>query len=309
MPPSRDLLERIQRLRGLFVDETRGADALGDYWRSAADVAAYDAVLGARIGWKWDAALGECRDRGWLRADDATVLDFGCGSGIAARRFVHWFGAREVILHDRSKMATEFAVEALRATNVRARGGRDVADAAPDVLLVSHVLGELDENGERALRRLIDRSRRVVIVEPGSKVVARRLASLRDSLLGEWHVVAPCPHAARCPTLAGSDDWCHFFAPPPQEVFTDGDWVHTLRALGLDARSLPYSFLALSREPVTSAPPPQRVLGRPRHGAHTTAVMVCEADGLRTVAVQKRTDAATWRALKKHPESVRSLPR
>lgn len=311
--PSRDLIERIQRLRAMFVDEARGERPLADYWRSDADLAAYDAVLGARIGWKWDAALAECRDRGFRRADAELVVDHGCGSGIAARRFAHWFGAREVVCHDRSPKAAAFAVRELRRAGVAARAIADVDALAPDVLLVSHVLGELDAAGERVLRALIARSRRVVLVEPGSKAVARRLSALRDTLVGTFHVLAPCPHAGRCPTFADERDWCHFFAPPAPEAFTDGEWVRVQRELGLDARSLPYSFVALAREPTNAsdgiAAPVQRVLGRPEQGAHVTKVAVCEASGLRTVEVHKRSDAGLWRLLKKNPESVRSLPR
>ncbi len=309
--PSRDLIERLQRLRTMFVDEGRGERALADYWRSDADLAAYDAVLGARIGWKWDAALAECADRGFQRADADVVLDHGCGSGIAARRFAARFGVREVLCHDRSAKAMAFAARSLHAAGVAARAVRDVAALSPDVLLVSHVLGELDSDGERALRDLIGRSRRVVIVEPGSKAVARRLAAVRDAMVDTFRVIAPCVHAGRCPTLGNDRDWCHFFAAPAPEAFTDGDWVRVQRELGLDARALPYSFLALARDAAGAAPPapPHRVLGRPDHGAHATKVQVCDDNGLRTAEVHKRTHAALWRALKKDPESIRSLPR
>lgn len=309
MPPSRDLIARLTRLRDLFLAEDRGADALPDYWRNEADVAAYDKVLGARIGWKWNAALAECRDRGFARADGEVVVDFGCGSGIAARRFVEHFGAREVLCHDRSRTAATFAAKAVRAqfAGTPAKAVGDLGDVRPDVLLISHVLGELDRDGEQALQALIDRSRRVVLVEPGSRDIARRVSVLRDTMLGTFHVVAPCPHAGRCPALATPDDWCHFFAAPPNEAFTDSDWVLTTRALGIDSRSLPYSFLALSREPVAAPAPPHRVLGRPDHGKHVTKVLVCEAPGLRTASVHKRTDAELWRALKKRPETVRTI--
>lgn len=309
MPPSRDLLTRITRLRELFLDEERGGNALADYWRTEADVAAYDQVLGTRIGWKWHAALAECRDRGFTRADGEVVLDFGCGSGIAARCFVQQFGAREVLCHDRSRTAAAFAAKALRAQfpAIAAKAVQSVDDLRPDVLLVSHVLGELDAAGQVDLAGLIERSRRVLIVEPGNRTISRRLSALRDELLAAFHIVAPCPHATDCPALATPNDWCHFFAAPPNEAFTDSDWVLTMRALGIDSRSLPYSFLALSREPVAVAPPPHRVLGRPDQGKHVTKVLVCEAAGLRTASVPKRTAAELWRALKKHPESVRVL--
>lgn len=311
MTPSRDALDRIHRLRDLFLEDGSSQATLADYWRSDADLQAYDAVLGARIGWKWDAALAECVARGWPRSDGATVLDFGCGSGIAARRFAARCGAGEVLCHDRSAAAMGFAARRLREVvpGTNARALRDVAGARPDVLLVSHVLGELDDRGLDQLQQLIARSAHVVVVEPGNRAIARRLSTLRDALRAQFRVVAPCTHAADCPALARSDDWCHFFAPPPPEVFTDGDWARTARALGIDLRALPYSFVAAVRD---SGPPKPdgrgRVLGRPRLSKHEATIAVCGPDGIRDVVVDKRRQAALWRTLKKHPEQVQFLP-
>lgn len=303
-------LDRLRSLRERFLDEERGEQALKDYWRSAADLAAYDAVFAARIGWKWDAALAEAKDRGFARADDALVVDYGCGTGIAARRFVHHFGAREVQVHDRSKAAMLFAVDAVRAALPQrpVQMLTDIRNVQPDVLLVSHVLGELDAAGEAMLRALIERSRCVVFVEPGSKAVARRLSTLRDSLLGTFQLLAPCPHAGRCGALANARDWCHFFAPPPAEVFTDGDWVRTARELGIDLRALPYSFLVLTRDAAPATAPSHRLLGRPQVLPHVVRTQCCRADGLATVEVGKRQHPQFWRAAKKHPETLRTLP-
>lgn len=317
MPPSRAELARIQRLRELFLDEERGPAALRDYWRDPADLAAYDRVLAARIGWKWDAALAECRDRGFPRADSLRVLDFGCGTGIAARRFVAAFGAREVLCHDRSPLAMAFAADALRTESpgTAARACATVDDLACDVLLVSHVLGELDERGTAALRARIARAGCVVIVEPGSRVVARRLAALRDELLAEFNVVAPCPHAGKCPSLANDSDWCHFFAPPPPEVFTDGEWVRTAKEVGIDLRALPYAFVCLIRQELAglglvgvSAAPAHRLLGRPAITPRAATVQTCSAAGLTTRTIAKAEAPALWRALKKAGEGLRVVP-
>ncbi|MCA8965842.1 MAG: methyltransferase domain-containing protein [Planctomycetes bacterium] len=310
MPPSRDLMIRLHRLRELFLAEDRGDGALPDYWRDDGDLRAYDRVFAARIGWKWDAAMAECEDRGWRRDDHAVVLDYGCGTGIAARRFARRFGAREVLCHDRSPAAMRFAARAVVADDdrLRARAAPDLADVRPDVLLVSHVLGELDERGAAALQELIARSRRVVLVEPGNKATSRRLGELRARLLPTFAVIAPCPHATDCPALARRDDWCHFFAAPPPEVFTTGEWVLTARELGIDLRSLPYAFLALDREPSPLPAPPHRLLGRSDLGKHEHRVQLCTAAGLQETRVAKRHDPATFRALKKEPQTVRWLP-
>ncbi|MCA8949808.1 MAG: methyltransferase domain-containing protein [Planctomycetes bacterium] len=310
-PPASDDIARIARLRDRFLDDSRGSRRLPDYWRDEHDLLAYDRVLAARIGWKWDAALAECADRGLSVAAGATVLDFGCGTGIAARRFVARFGGdqREVLCHDRSPLAMAFAARALAAAApaVAVRALADVREVAPDVLLVSHVLGELDDRGLAELRALAERARCVVIVEAGNHTTSRRLSQLRDELLPGFRIVAPCPHAAACPALANDDDWCHFFAPPPPEVFTDGAWVRTARELGIDLRSLPYAFVALSRDSVAVPMPPNRTLGRPKLRSRDALVQVCREGALRTATVGKREDVETWRALKKHPETVRSL--
>lgn len=319
MLPAR-VFDRIQRLRERFLADGRDGRALADYWRDADDLDAYDAVLAQRIGWKWDAALAECKDRGFARADGDTVLDLGCGTGIAARRFVAAFGGREVLCHDRSPLAMTFAVQRLaaEAPAVAARALASVDAAAADVLLLSHVLGELDADGEAKLLALARRCRRVVVVEPGQRQVARRLAALRDALVGSFRVVAPCPHQLRCPTLlAGHQhDWCHFFAAPPPAVFTDGDWVRIGRELGIDLRSLPYAFLALERDAAgpaaapapAAAAPTNRVLGRPTMLPHSARVQVCRAGALAAVEVTKRHDATLWKTLKKNATTVRSLP-
>jgi SAM-dependent methyltransferase len=312
MAPTRDDWQRVQRLREQFLGDRAATQALADYWRDDRDLAAYDAVLGARIGWKWDAALRELLARGGSRADGLRVLDYGCGSGVAARAFVRHCGAGEVLCHDRSAKAMAFAARRLQREfpALPARACRDVGAAAFDVVLVSHVLGELDAAGAAALRTVLRRARRIVLVEPGSKEVSRRLSALRDELRAEFTIEAPCPHAERCPALASDGDWCHFFAPPPSEVFTDGAWVTTARELGIDLRSLPYSFLAATRDRVapTAALPANRMLGRPDIGKHAATVQLCTASTLREVRIDKRRQPELWRTLKKRPETLRELP-
>src|SRR5579859_1535396 len=104
----------LDRLREGFLG---GAAAGGPYWRSRGDLAAYDATYGERIGWKWDAVLRELRLRGWAPPAGAAVLDWGCGSGVAGRRVVAFFGAENfsaLHLHDHSPLALEFAADAAR---------------------------------------------------------------------------------------------------------------------------------------------------------------------------------------------------
>jgi len=304
-------LARIQRLRELFLAGSQAGGTIKDYWRDAVDIDAYDAVLAQRIGWKWDAALQECADRGFGRADGQVILDYGCGSGVAARRFVAHFGAGEVLLHDRSAHAMAYAQQSLAAAapSLSARPLPNSRDAEPDILLVSHVLGEIDQDGEDELRSLIAKSKRVILVEPGNREIARRLSRLRDALRETFTMVAPCPHQGACPALAAEQDWCHFFATPPPEVFTDGFWARVARELSIDLRSLPYAFLAMTRQDhgVTAPEPASgtRLLGRAEMHKHFARLRSCTEGGLEMLEITKRTEPKIYKALKKRPEQVR----
>lgn len=304
-------LDRVQRLRDLFLAGRSGRRGIADYWRSREDLAAYDAILGARIGWKWDAALSECAARGWRPSGSERVLDFGCGGGVAARRYVAEFGAGEVWFHDRSPHAMSFASQAMSAEHpdVLVRELASVRDAEFDVVLVSHVISELDDRSLQQLEELLRRAPRVLLVESGNRPVARRLAALRDRLLDTFRAVAPCPHQGGCPTLLGEDHWCHFFASPPAEVFMDGDWVKAAKRLNIDLRSLPYAFVALDREGAAGAAPDQRALGRAAVTAVEATARICRAGEVGDVKVTKRRDPKLWRALKKRPEDVDALLR
>ena len=176
------------------------------------------------------------------------------------------------------------------------------------MLLASHVVSELDERGMAQLRDAIARSRIAILVESGNQSASRRLSALRDQFTASMNVVAPCTHRGACPALAQNGEWCHFFAEPPQEAFTSGEWARAGRDVGIDLRALPYAFLCLSRDPIAATTPPHRMLGRPEINKHDARVQLCESGALREVTIDKRTKKDTWRLLKKDPTSVRNLP-
>ena len=104
----------LDRLRQRFLE---GASAGGDYWTSRADVADYDFTFAQRIGWKWDAVLSELKRRGWTPPAGRPLIDWGCGSGVAGRRVLEFFGSdlfTRLQLFDHSATAMEFASEKAR---------------------------------------------------------------------------------------------------------------------------------------------------------------------------------------------------
>jgi SAM-dependent methyltransferase len=307
--PARDLSpadwEVLRELRAGYLQRSEGGapGPLDVGWAGARELALYDAVFGARIGWKWRAVL---REVAWRRIAPprGLVLDWGCGTGVAARAWVEAFGPEglRVALWDRSAAARAFAAQRLRerwpalAVEVLDEPPR----AAPDVLLASHVLGELDEPGVEALTGLARGSRFVAWVEPGSRAISRALGAARERLRGDLAVLAPCPHAGACGALApGREaDWCHHFAPPAPEAFTTRLWSIAARELGIDLRSLPYAFVVLGRgAPPLDVPDAARVLGRPRLEKGRALLSVCMHGGLRDLRLLERTDRAFHRSL------------
>lgn len=285
-----------------------GGPSDGPYWDSAADLAGYDLTYGERIGWKWDAVLDELRMRGWKPAG-GTVLDWGCGSGIAGRRVVGRFGAagfESLALWDHSPFATAFAVDMAR----KEFPGLAVAEATPDLLqgaepigllVISHVLNELNPPALGELRALVARSRAILWTEPGSRDISRALGAHRDEWAGEFRVVAPCTHAKACPILETGNErhWCHHFAAPPSAIFADSNWVKFGQRAGIDLRSLPYSFIALDRDWKGEAAGLSRVIGRPERFKPYVRLLNCDEGGLAELSVMKRDNPALYKELEK----------
>ena len=301
----------LDRLRAGFLE---GAPNSGPYWKSTSDLASYDFTYGERIGWKWDHVLRELKQRGWSPSS-RSVFDWGCGSGVAARRVISFFGADRfdsLLVWDHSPVAGDFAAEAA----TRAFPTLNVAQATPGflssaepvgLLIISHVLNELPPEALDGLRALVARAEAVLWVEPGTHAVSRSLGALREEFRPHFTVVAPCTHQHACPVLATGNerDWCHHFAPAPSEIFANSDWVKFGQRAGIDLRSLPYCFLALDRSPATATPPGlSRIIGRTEHFKPYARVLNCDATGLAKLTLLKRSDPALYQQLDRTKEPL-----
>jgi ribosomal protein RSM22 (predicted rRNA methylase) len=292
----------LERLRRAFLAGSAGAT---DYWQDEGDLRNYDQTFAQRIGWKWDHVLRELTRRGWMPPPGA-ILDWGCGSGIAGRAFAGQFGTRAhapLLLWDRSPLAMRYAarraqerfpeltVELLNTESPR-----------PEVLLLSHVLTELGPEQLSPLLELAKTATAVLWVEPGTHSASRRLGEFRQQLRRDFQVVAPCMHAAECPMFLAQNasHWCHHFATPPPEVFTDGNWAKFGLLAGVDLRSLPLSFLVLDKRAVPPQPAGSvRLIGRPRTYKGHALLLGCSAEGLTERRLSKRRLPEAFRQAKK----------
>lgn len=306
----------LDRLRDAFL---RGASAgAASYWTSRADLASYDFSFGRRIGWKWDAVLGELRRRHWQPAC-RQVLDWGCGSGVAGRRVLEWFGTERLDtlrLFDCSSLAADFARESAQAAFPRAtvecvhQAWLEQAESV-GLLVVSHVLNELTPGHRQQLLQLPARAEAVLWVEPGTFADSHALLAVRDELARQFNVIAPCTHQAGCGLLAAGNErhWCHHFAAPPAGIMADARWVRFAQRAGIDLRRLPYSYLVLERKTEPGQAPPveagclsvagcSRVLGAPRLYKGYAKVLSCQADGVRDLMLQKRDAPEVFKRMK-----------
>jgi hypothetical protein len=291
----------LDALRNTYLDGTAGA---ADYWGSDELLAAYDATFARRIAWKWSWVFRELSRRGWQPPRGVTVVDFGCGTGVAVREALSHWGTdvtRRVVLKDRSHKALRFAEACVRR---EFPGVAVETGGSPDggLLLASHVLTELDAVGEANLLAAVRESGCAILVEPGTSEASRRLGRLREALRGEFGVVAPCTHSESCGMLKAEHerDWCHFHATPPREIFMDGDWMAFGKIMGIDLRSLPLSFLVVDRRNVAALPEGTvRVTGHPRFYKAHALLPGCHADGVHDRRFSKRTDGALFRAMEK----------
>ena len=296
-------LAALAALRARFLD---GSNAGGGYWKSEAELALYDASFGERIGWKWDAVLGELNARGWHPAAKR-VVDWGCGSGIAGRRVLAaWEGFESLTLTDVSQHAMRFA-EARARENFPAVRVRMKAEAEDDVagtlLLVSHVLNETDDAAAHRLIAAARRAEEIIWIEAGTHADSRRLISVREKLRAEFDIIAPCTHAARCGMLAPENaaHWCHHFARVPSEASQDARWAQFGREFGIDMGTLPYSFLVLARRGARADEMRgfSRIIGRPRDEKGHFDVLSCSEAGVEELVAQKRDVPEFARQLRK----------
>ncbi len=247
-------------------------------WRDEADLAAYDTWVAPRHGWRWRAILEELRARRVL-PPLRTVLDYGCGTGIAGRSVGAVLGPVTRHVVDRSKLAVDFTVK---------RGALPWDGQAVDALVVGHVLPELKDPS--ALLALAATVPVVLWVEPGDARTSRALVAVREALRATHTPVGPCTHAGPCP-LADARDWCHHIAQPPPEIRADPRWQAMARTVGIDLRAAPFSWLALVRGGTVDSGI-SRILGRPRSEKGRTLYDVCSDEGHR-VATHRWRDGAS----------------
>lgn len=295
-----DSLQRLARLRALFLNAN---DGLADYWDSEESLALYDQTFAERIGWKWRFVMLDLERLNWSMPE-GTLLDWGCGTGVASRTLLQSPIAksiRAVSLYDRSRSAMRFAFQqcSRRFPTLAIQQG-DAPDA--ETVVISHVLNELSRDALNALLARLDNATAILWVEPSLKTVSRKLIEVREALRERFHLVAPCVHQARCGMLSPENErhWCHHFAEPPAEAFTESKWAKFSQAMQIDLRDLSLSYLVFDKRPVSPLEQSaKRLIGNARLYKATASLLLCDERGVGEVELAKRDFPDAFKSLKK----------
>ncbi|CAI9086665.1 methyltransferase [Candidatus Methylacidiphilum fumarolicum] len=240
--------EILEKLRAIFLS---GGKQLQPYWKSEEELILYDKVFGERIRWKWQSVLNELSLLGWI-PPQSHLVDWGCGTGIAARSFCSWaiannFKVLSSYFWDYSPLAIKYAqsVFSKEFPNIHRKELKKSQLPEQFILLLSHVLGELTEEAFEEILSLAKNALAILWVEPAKKDYSQKLIHFREILRKKFWVIAPCLHQQRCQLLEQEKNWCHFFASVPREIFQSSFWSYTQNLLGIDLHSLAYSYLVL----------------------------------------------------------------
>lgn len=298
--------QELRELRQRFLDGDAGEQ---NYWHSTRLLELYEQTFAQRIAWKWQYVLAELERLGW-QLPDGLVLDWGCGTGVAVRTVLRTLQLPQpkVALYDRSALAVQFATEKIQKELPNATiVPFEAAMAFQGVVLLSHVITELSEAALTELLTRLQAATAILWVESGEQRASRKLITVRETLRAAFYLVAPCPHQASCGLLAKENKphWCHHFAKPPTDAFTEKRWATFKAQIGIDLSDLPLSYLVLDKRPPPALPSNAgRLIGRARLYKGYAQLLICQKSGVAEYRLQERQQSEAYRQIRKEKLST-----
>jgi ribosomal protein RSM22 (predicted rRNA methylase) len=228
--------------------------------------------------------------------DPQSLLDLGSGPGSAILAAQQEFPSLQQILAierdaELAKLASELGGDSVRHQQSDIR---TAAFTKSDLVIASYCFGEIAAKDRIAL---IDRAWAataglLLVIEPGTPEGYARILVVRDHLLvAGAQIVAPCPHAQRCP-MQGTKDWCHFAARVERTSLH-----RQLKSATLGHEDEKFSYIAFAR--CNAVLPEARIVRHPRqHGGHIKLQLCVDGERIRE-AVVTRSQKAEYRAARR----------
>lgn len=231
-----------------------------------------------------------------------SVLDLGAGPGTAS------WAAAEVwpSLSTYTMVDNHAGLQALASELCKRAANPHLASAAhvqgdmrstaklqeADLVLLSYALAECPVPDAKAIAVSAWSASKgtLVIIEPGTPAGFARILAARQAVLQQGAgLVAPCPHHGACPLVG--DDWCHFSVRLPRSRMH----MHAKSAV-VPFEDEKFAYLIATRG--TVSPAVARVLSPPQTSKVAVTMRLCEAEGIKSRQVARRTPAAYKQAKK-----------
>ena len=306
-PEDWELLNQIRQ--GYLVQKAYSS------WKSERHLELYDQFFGKRIADKWSTVLELLKTSPawdsfveWSGQENLHIRDWGCGTARASRELLKFFAKENIanpkfFLDDIDKRAVAWSQKSILQTfGAETLIEKKDFDHEKSMLLVSHVINELDSISKAKLVSGARLSPWLIWIENGTKDTSKALGEVRDQLKGTHQIVAPCAGSGACPALKQKKHWCHFFADRSQEYFTESVWADFAEKLSIDLRSIPYSFLIMKSKKLDAFESDQRptVIGRPRIYKGYASTLVCnESTELQDLRIEKKSNKELYKKMKK----------
>ena len=224
----------------------------------------------------------------------ASLLDVGAGPGTATWAAAEAFASlQEFTLLDANDtlrtLALDLAGDSTRLRQIGYLRGEARAMLAKTVsaelVVASYMINEIGEAEQRELAELLwtKTTDTLLVVEPGTPAGHARIIALRERVIAlGGHVVAPCPHDARCPLEA--PDWCHF-----SQRLQRSRAHKQLKGAELPFEDEKFAYVALTRAPIERRP--ARILTQPTTTKIEVTAKLCTPTGIAVTKIPRRDKA------------------
>lgn len=151
-----------------------------------------------------------------------------------------------------------------------------------DLVLISYVVGEISPESLTALiaQSWASSNQLIAVIEPGTPHGFECIRRVRDQLIQQGaFLVAPCPHAGRCPMEKG--DWCHF-----AERLERSALHMSTKDVSVGYEDEKFSYIVAAKSYVNL--PEARILRHPQKRSGHISFNLCTEPGLEQRVISRR---------------------
>jgi len=228
-----------------------------------------------------------------------SLLDLGAGPGTAS-----WMGCSrfpeiqkvtlieqdEALIQLGQRLAGHATHAALQNATWKQQDLFQFETDSHDMVVLSYVLGELNDFGDILAKSWESTQKYLIIVEPGSQRGFSNILLAREEILKlSGTLVLPCPHSNACPMP--KSDWCHF-----TKRIERSKMHRECKEATLGYEDEKFSYCVFSRNPAPISA--SRILEHPMKRSGHMHFRLCTPQGIEKKIVSRK-DKETYKRAKK----------